>query len=138
MKFQILLVTTLLLITGCGHQPKVEKPKVKKVEKKVKKSYRHTPPPPKKKIKLKEVEDENFSSEYMYPEAKKKKVKTVEKKSEATTSTSDTMAVDTTASTGMSKAECIGMIGQEKFDKYTQMYGGESASLKKCKMLKAL
>jgi len=138
MKFQILLITTLLLITGCGHQPKAQKPKVIKEVKKVKKSYRQTPPPPKKKIVLKEVEDENFSSEYMYPEAKKKKVKTVEKTTEVKTSTSDTIAADTTTSTEMSKTECIGMIGQEKFDKYTQMYGGESASLKKCKMLKAL
>ena len=30
------------------------------------------------------------------------------------------------------------MIGQEKFDKYSNMLGGEAGAIKKCKMLKAL
>jgi len=37
----------------------------------------------------------------------------------------------------MDKEECIAMITQEKFDKYTAMFGSEAASIKRCKMLKA-
>ena len=81
------------------------------------------PKPPKKNIKLKKVEDNNYSSGYMYPGAKKKKKKPV--------------TVASTSST-MNKTECISMIGQDKFDKYTQMFGSEAASLKRCKMLKAM
>lgn len=126
MKVQIFLIITLLTLTGCVEQQPVVQ-QTKEVKKKVKKQY--TPPPPKKNIELKKVEDENFSSEYMYPETKKKKAK-VQKPE-----TSNIAAAPTATIT---KSECIGMIGQEKFDKYAQMYGGESASLKKCKMLKAL
>ena len=38
----------------------------------------------------------------------------------------------------MTKTECISMIGADKFTKYTQMFGSESASIKRCKMLKAM
>jgi hypothetical protein len=38
----------------------------------------------------------------------------------------------------MTKAECISMIGADKFAKYTQMFGSEAASLKRCKILKAM
>jgi len=127
MKFQILLIATFLLLTGCVQQPAVQKTKVKKDTNTTQKHY--APPPPKKKIELKEVEDENFSSEYMYPETKKK-IHEVQK--------TETVTTAAPLSSDMTKNECIAMIGQEKFDKYTQMYGGESASLKKCKMLKAL
>ena len=84
------------------------------------------PPEPKRNIKLKKVEDNNYSSGYMYPGATKKKPSTVAKTTTTTTSTS------------MDRAQCITMIGQEKFDKYTQMFGSEAASLKRCKMLKAM
>jgi len=84
------------------------------------------PPAPKKNIKLKKVEDNNYSSGYMYPSATKKKPLKV-----AQTTTTST-------STSMDRAQCITMIGQEKFDKYTQMFGSEAASLKRCKMLKAM
>jgi len=83
------------------------------------------PPAPKKNIKLKKVEDNNYSSGYMYPGATKKKPLTVAK-------------ATTTTNTSMDRAQCITMIGQEKFDKYTQMFGSEAASLKRCKMLKAM
>jgi len=79
------------------------------------------PTKPKKNIKLKKVEDNNYSSGYMYPGEKKKSAPKVAQ----------------TSST-MSKSECIGMIGADKFAKYTQMYGGEAASLKRCGMLKAM
>jgi hypothetical protein len=38
----------------------------------------------------------------------------------------------------MSKESCIEMIGQEKFDKYTRMLGGEAGAIKRCTMLKAM
>ena len=84
------------------------------------------PTAPKKNITLKKVEDNNYSSGYMYPGAAKKKPVKVAQTTAASTNTS------------MNKAECIAMIGAEKFDKYTQMFGSEAASLKRCTMLKAM
>ena len=87
--------------------------------------------PPKKNIKLKKVEDDNYSSRYMYPgQAKKKPVKLAKATPVATASAS-------TSST-MGKAECVAMIGADKFEKYTQMFGSEAASIKRCRMLKAM
>lgn len=91
------------------------------------------PTAPKRHIKLKKVEDNNYSSGYMYPSAKKKK-KTTQK----VTPASVTKKQRNTSSTSMGKAECIAMIGQTKFDKYTQMFGSEAASIKRCNMLKAM
>ena len=86
--------------------------------------------PVKKPIKLKKVEDNNFSSGYMYPQTKSTaKPKATAKVAQAQTSSTSSV---------MGRAECIGMIGQEKFDKYTKMFGNEAASLKRCKMLKAM
>ena len=130
MKYTLFIATTLLFITACAPEQQAPAPKVKK-EKKA--TYADVPPPPKKKIELKEVEDENFSSDYMYPTTAKKTNKTTEvAKQEPLGNTPQTTVTE------MTKEECIGLIGQEKFDKYAQMYGGESAPLKKCKMLKTL
>ena len=88
------------------------------------------PKAPKKNIELKKVEDSNYSSSYMYPGANKKPI---------TTKKSENSANSTPKSTStMTKAECISMIGEEKFTKYTTMFGSEAASLKRCKMLKAM
>jgi LAS superfamily LD-carboxypeptidase LdcB len=109
--------------------------KVKPIIKKKKKKKKHhvvkqkkLPKAPKKKIKLKKVEDKNYSDKYMYPEDTKsaKKDAKLKKKSVIKTSSS------------MSKSECISMISQEKFDKYTAMFGSEAASIKRCTMLKAM
>jgi PBP1b-binding outer membrane lipoprotein LpoB len=126
MKLWIPLLATSLLMLGCTAQkaPVVKAPPAKKVVKKKPKRTYVAPKPKKKNIKLKEVEDTNFSSEYMYPETKKKKEKTIE--------------VAKAPSSSMTKAECISMIGQGKFDKYTQMLGGEAAAIKKCQMIKAM
>ena len=80
---------------------------------------------PKKQIKLKKVEDTNYSADYMYPGQKSttKKVKTTTVKPVVK---------------GISKAECISMVGAEKFAKYTQILGSEAASIRRCKMLKAM
>jgi len=73
---------------------------------------------------LKEVEDNNFSPEYMYP-------KTGQSVQHASSSE--------VPQTGMmSKADCIQMIGQERFDHYTQMLGSESGAIKRCALLKAM
>jgi len=132
-KLWIPILSASLLMTGCVTQqtaPVVKEP-VKKV-KKVKK--RSAPKAPKKDIKLKEVEDSNFSSEYMYPETKKKKEKPVAVAKVASTETTAPAA----STSNMSRGECISMIGQEKFDKYTQMLGDEASAIKRCKMLKAM
>ena len=84
--------------------------------------HKTIPKAPKKNIKLKKVEDNNYSSGYMYPGASKRKSTKVPKRT--------TLSV-------MTRAECISMIGQAKFDKYTQMFGNENASLKRCSMLRA-
>lgn len=126
MKYGIVIITTLMIFSGCD-QPTVENKEKNTTAQAVKQTY--IPPPPKKKIELKEVEDTNFDAAYMYPEDTKKKekvvkVETVEQKAVATAD-------------AMDKQECIAMISQEKFDKYTAMFGSETASIKRCKMIKA-
>ena len=132
MKYGIFTITLLLLLGGCDQpQPQVEtkenntnntnntnEPKI------VKQTY--IPPPPAKKIKLKEVDDTNFNTAYMYPEDTKK-----EPKKESPVQ-APVMAEDT-----MDKEECIAMITLEKFEKYAAIFGSEAASIKRCKMLKA-
>ncbi len=128
MKFYILSTVAVLLISGCSQQEKVivPIPEVKKEN-----TQQHTYKAPKKNIKLKEVEDTNFSSEYMYPKAKDNKNSTTEiKKSNIKNET-------TIASNNIETKECIALIGQDKFDKYSQIYG-TSGALKKCKMFKAI
>ncbi len=131
MKLWIPLLSASLLMVGCVTQQTA--PVIKQPVKEVKKPIKHTPPP-KKDIKLKEVEDTNFSSEYMYPETKTKKEKPVAVAKVASTETTAPAA----STSNMSRGECISMIGQEKFDKYTQMLGDEASAIKRCKMLKAM
>ena len=100
---------------------------MKKRKRKRKVSNFVIPTSPKKDIKLKKVEDDNYSSGYMYPETKKKKP--VQR---------ETVATTTNVNATMDRATCIAMIGQAKFDKYTQMFGGEAGSIKRCKMLRAM
>ena len=126
MKTMTLLLGTAFFMLGCNQQPRVQQP----VQHVAPKKKTMPAPPHKKNIKLKEVEDENFSSEYMYPETDKKAAK---KQEEVTT-----LATENSAGSAMTNAECISMIGQEKFDRYAQMFGGDAGALKKCKMLKAL
>lgn len=137
MKQTSIALSLALLLAGCTQSsvPVAPKPVVQKVAPKpvVKKpvvTKKQLPPPPKKDIKLREIDDTNFNSDYMYPEDKKAAPKTVEK---APTPTEPAVATG-----GMSKEECIAMITQEKFDKYTAMFGSEEASIKRCNMLKAM
>jgi len=127
-----MIVSAALLFTGCAEQaPKVKKAPVKPKESNATRYV--APPPPKKHIELKEVQDDNYSPEYMYPDDKYKKDKLVEAKGDSTAD----KAIEKAAAS-MSRAECISMIGQEKFDKYTQMYGNEEASIKRCTLLKSM
>lgn len=120
------LSAAAFMLLGCNQQPVVQQQPVQPKPKKAK-SYSDVPKPPKKKIELKDVEDENFSADYMYPDANKKPEKS-EKIVEAAPA----------AVTEMTKAECVSMLGQEKFDKYAEMFNGDAGAIKKCKMLKAL
>jgi hypothetical protein len=132
MKYFFIFITATLIFTGCAEQsvqPKEAPVKVKVTKKTV---HRHVAPPPKKKIELKEVQDDNYSPEYMYPDDKYKKDKLVEKKSDTSNAPMEK------ASASMSKEECVSMIGQEKFDKYTEMFGNEAASIKRCTLLKSM
>ena len=134
-KFWIILVTASLFIIGCTDRtPTITKKPVQTVEE-TNTTKIYVPQRIHKKIKLKEVQDDNYASAYMYPEDKVKKEKPVE----APTPPIKTETA-TVAATGnvMNKEECIGMIGQEKFDKYTQMFGNETSSIKRCAMLKAM
>jgi len=128
MKLWMIIIGTSLLMIGCTTQKNV--PAVKQPVKAPKK-YAAAP---KKNIELKEVEDTNFSSEYMYPETKKKKEKPV------IVAQTDTSSIETPAvsASKMGKGECVSMIGQTKFDKYTQMLGDEASAIKRCQMLKAM
>lgn len=88
------------------------------------------PPPPKKTFKAKKVEDTNHSDQYMYPDDGAAAVKdATDVKAPVHTPSANSL---------MTKEECIAMISQEKFDKYTTMFGSEAASLKRCTMLKAM
>ena len=65
---------TLFFIIGCGTPP-APVAKVKIVKKPV--YVAHVPQRTHKNIKLKEVQDDNFSSDYMYPKTKRRKKKLV-------------------------------------------------------------
>ncbi len=131
MKFLIPILGTALMMVGCQQQPTIQQPApIAKPKPKPKPHKHHVVKPPKKNIELKEVEDENFSSEYMYPQTDKKAAKKAEKVT--------TVAAENRSVSVMTKEECTSMIGREKFEKYAQMFGGDAGALKKCKMLKAL
>ena len=131
MKLTFTLIIGLTLFIGCGSrgtQVRIIEKKPQPMANPLQEVQQNTlPPAPKKNIKLKEVEDTNYSDKYMYPEdtaaAKKDPVKPTE---------------TSTTSNAMTKDECISMISQEKFDKYTEMFGSESASIKRCAMIKAM
>jgi len=136
------LIIGLGFLIGCGPRVQtshiIKKYPIQKVQPKQnaikKNTIKHTvtqsklPPAPKKVHRAKAVEDTNYSDQYMYPDdgAAAKKDPVITKHSSP---------VPTSA---MNKETCINMIGQEKFDKYTAMFGSEVASIKRCTMLKAM
>ena len=125
MKYIGISLITFILLAGCASN---NPPPVKKqVTVKDQKISKVTPPPKKYEGELKEVEDTNYSSEYMYPEDTVKKDKVTEPSE-----------IPLASDTGMNKEECIAMISQEKFDKYATIFGSETASIKRCNMIKAM
>ncbi len=123
MKYTVVTLSLfMLLLSACGSQADTPVPVKKDVTQTVEKKA--PPPPPKKTHKLKEVKNTNYETAYMYPEDKKKKKEKV------------STTVNTSAE--MSKEECVAMVTQEKFDKYTTMFGSEEASIKRCQMIKAM
>jgi len=148
MKYTGISLLLLVLLSGCAsrNNKSVRAPIVhKQTTQSVQQST--LSPVVKKHIELKEVDDNNFNDKYMYPEDSVKKETAERPSSEVPTakvstvenSAIKTSTVPTPATTGaMTKAECITMISQEKFDKYSQMFGNENASIKRCAMLKAM
>lgn len=141
MKYLLLSTLALFLLLGCNarrndnivvkrqfkptpvtHIKPIQQPIHKKPVTKV---VRHIP---KKRIKLKEVHDNNYEDAYMYPEDTAAAKKDPSEKKE----------LSPTATGNMNKDACIAMIGQEKFDRYTNMFGSEAASIKRCAMLQAM
>jgi len=126
MKQWIFLPLLTLLFNGCiSTSAPVYQPVAPKT---VSKPVAEAPLPPKKIHELKAVEDNNFSPEYMYPQTDQKKNR--KSKQDLTETSLSTPSV--------SRDECIALIGQEKFDRYTQMLGGESGAIKRCTLLKAM
>jgi len=124
MKYWPLLPLLSLLIIGCTEQQPVYRP-VPVAKPAPKPAPVITPEKPKQIHELKEVEDDNFDPAYMYPETKFAKQK---KEPEPVAK----------AATQMSRAECITMMGQEKFARYTKMLGGEEGVIKRCALLKSI
>ena len=129
MKVWLTLAMTLLFIAGCVSTTKHTQLQNKNTQLNGLQETNTSIPvqnAPKRNIKLKKVEDDNYSSEYMYPQTKSQPQKVTKLSQIATTSSV------------MGKEECIDMISQHKFDKYTQMFGSEAASIQRCAMLKAM
>lgn len=130
MKAIITLLLTLF-IAGCStSQPEKHSPKVIETEKpQTQTPKNHTPPaPPKRSFKPKAVQTDNYSSEYMYPSNTEQHT-TVKKEEKEEQSIADNT---------MTKEECLAMIGQEKFEKYTKMFSNEAGAIKRCTLLKAM
>jgi len=141
MKHLIIFIITYTLFVACGSRQRnilptsstpvqkqqVKLPKKHTAPKKHAVKQSKLPPAPKKKHIPKAVEDNNYSDKYMYPEDSKAAKK-------------DPVKEETTNSVSsiMTKEECIAMISQEKFDRYTAMFGNEAASIKRCAMIKAM
>ncbi|MGC9351299.1 MAG: hypothetical protein ACP5D3_04860 [Sulfurovum sp.] len=123
------IICLTLLVAGCSsHQPEKTYPKNEETTSQRVTKTPYTPAPPKRTFKPKVVEVENYTSEYMYPSNKTHSApaKQAENKEQ------------NLASEGMTKEECIAMIGEEKFAKYTEMFSGETGAIKRCTILKAM
>jgi len=147
MKTNISVLSILsLLLLGCNEIPQIPQPQVphnksnfitpkdnnftKPIEQNITKEkpkYKKQtiPKAPKKDIKLKKVEDNNFSPDYMYP--------TVTAKKKTTT----TPLANKSIPSSITKEECISMIGQDRFDRYVKMLGSQDSAIKRCQMIKA-
>jgi hypothetical protein len=145
------LACSALLLDGCGASVnipvRVAKRKAEtdtatrsaaaRSDKEVEKSAPLQAPP--RKPKLKKVEDDNFSPEYMYPESTGKKRKRSSSSSDAQNRKEDSATPKATPTpASVTKEECIALIGETKYDRYVEMLGSEAAALKRCTLLKAI
>jgi hypothetical protein len=130
MKYVLSASVIILLLGGCtASQAPVYRPVPVKPKPQPKPEVSVSPNKPANTHQLEEVQDTNFNPEYMYPKTPKKSHKEPTKQSDA---------APVVSSSTMNKEACIAMIGQEKFDKYTQMLGGEAGAIKRCSMLKTM
>ena len=124
----ISVIFLTLFIVGCS-STQSEKVSLKETQKpQVETTQQYTPAPPKNSFKPKVVQVDNYTSEYMYPS----------KKMQPTPINQVDQEEQNTATETMTKEECIAMIGEEKFEKYTQMFSSEAAAIKRCMLLKAM
>ena len=124
----ISVIFLTLFIVGCS-STQSEKVSLKETQKpQVETTQQYTPAPPKNSFKPKVVQVDNYTSEYMYPS----------KKMQPTPVNQVDQEEQNTATETMKKEECIAMIGEEKFEKYTQMFSSEAAAIKRCMLLKAM
>jgi hypothetical protein len=128
-KYIIFTGIALLLFTGCMSQNPhpvkrqiISKNQDTNTTQVIQKS---APPPVIDEKALKEVEDTNYNDDYMYPQAPVKKVV-------------QPASAPLARGESMGREECIVMISQEKFDKYTAMFGSEDASIKRCNMIRSM
>jgi len=127
----VVVIFLILFVAGCStSQPEKHSPKVIETENPQTQTPRNYTPsaPPRSSFKPKEVQTDNYTSEYMYPS---NKIQPSPVKKEEKTE-------QNTASDTMTKEECIAMIGEERFEKYTEMFSGEAAAIKRCTLLKAM
>ena len=124
----ISVIFLTLFIVGCS-STQSEKVSLKETQKpQVETTQQYTPAPPKNSFKPKVVQVDNYTSEYMYPS----------KKMQPTPVNQVDQEEQNTATETMTKEECIAMIGEEKFEKYTQMFSSEASAIKRCMLLKAM
>lgn len=132
MRSIILLTTTALLIVGCSQKSPtaVSQTTTKETNESIEAPKKVVPQRVYRKFVPKRIDDTNYNADYAYPEDKVTKVKPLK--------TVENNISTTKPSHAMSKEACITMIGEEKFNKYTQMLGSEASSIKRCAMLKAM
>ena len=123
------LICLALLVAGCSsNQPEKVYAEGEEVSKTAT-PQKHTAVPPKRSsFRAKAVERENYTSEYMYPS---------NKAYPAPVKQAENTEANLTGG-GMTKEECIAMIGEEKFAKYTEMFSDETGAIKRCTILKAM
>jgi len=129
-----LIAGSLLLLNACSHSsPSPQRPQIAKTAAEKTEEHNATkaflpPPPPRKHIKPKEVQDDNYTPAYMYPEDTGKKDRE-EVEAETQVATQHPL---------LSREACIAMIGEAQFNRYSAMFGNETAALKRCTLLHSM
>jgi len=122
------IIFLAFFVAGCSSDQSEKITPKEPLNPRVQAPQQHTPAAPEKAFNPKEVQSRNLSSEYMYP-SNKTQPAPVKKENE------DAQYI---ADKTVTKEECIAMIGEEKFEKYTEMFSSEAAAIKRCTLLKAM